>query len=54
MMTAWRAAEIPAEAHYFAVENHGFGYYPDAERQRPSFVWIELLYAFMQKIGFLG
>ena len=54
MVQAWRAAGLPAEAHYFACENHGFGYYPEPERQRPSFVWIDLLYAFMQKTGFLG
>lgn len=53
MVNAWRNAGIPAEAHYFAYEEHGFGYYPEPERQRPSFVWIELLYAFMQKTGFL-
>ena len=54
MVSAWRKAQIPAEAHNFACEGHGFGYYPDPGRQRPSFVWIELLYAFMQKTGFLG
>ena len=54
MVQAWRAAGLPAEAHYFACENHGFGYYPEPERQRPSFVWIDLLYAFMQKTSFLG
>lgn len=54
MVKAWRQAEIPAEAHYFAVEAHGFGYYPEPEKARPSFVWIDLLYAFMDKIGFLG
>ncbi|MCR4860257.1 MAG: alpha/beta hydrolase, partial [Bacteroidales bacterium] len=30
MVMAWRQAQIPAEAHYFACEAHGFGYYPDA------------------------
>lgn len=52
MVSAWKEKDIPAEAHYFAVEGHGFGYYPDSGR--PSHVWIDLLYAFMKKTGFLG
>lgn len=51
MVKAWRDAGIPAEAHYFACDSHGFGYYPD--RERPSYVWIDLLYAFMKKTGFI-
>lgn len=54
MMKAWREAEIPAEAHYFACDQHGFGYYPQPERRKPSHIWIDLLYAFMEKTGFLG
>ena len=54
MMLAWRNAGRPAEAHYFAYEGHGFGYTPDPQRQRPSYVWIDLFYTFMQKSGFLG
>ena len=52
MALAWRKAGIPAEAHYFACDSHGFGYYPD--RENPSYAWIDLLYAFMEKTGFLG
>ena len=52
MMAAWKEKGIPAEAHYFACDSHGFGYYPNSDN--PSLVWIDLLYSFMKKVGFLG
>lgn len=54
MVRKWRDAGLPAEAHYFAYEGHGFGYSPDPARHRPSYVWIDLFYIFMQKSGFLS
>ena len=54
LVLKWREARLPAEAHYFAYEGHGFGYAPEPERWRPSYAWIDLFYTFMQKSGFLG
>jgi len=52
MVAAWRQAELPAEAHIFAGEDHGFAYYPESDS--PVYLWIDLFHAFMQKVGFLG
>ena len=47
---AWRGAGLPAELHYFAACEHGFGY---KENGDPVNDWIALLHHFMQKTGFL-
>lgn len=52
MVRAWKDAGLPAEAHYFAGVSHGFGYYPESDD--PVYIWIDLLYAFMRRTGFLG
>ncbi|MBO6064662.1 MAG: alpha/beta hydrolase [Bacteroidales bacterium] len=52
MVRAWKDAGLPAEAHYFAGVSHGYGYYPESDD--PVYVWIDLLYAFMRRTGFLG
>lgn len=41
---------LPAELHYFTGTKHGFGYKADGE---PVNVWVNLLYNFMIKVGFL-
>ena len=51
MVRAWKDAKIPAEAHYFAGVSHGYGYYP--ESKDPVYIWIDLLHAFMQRVGFV-
>lgn len=50
MYEAWKKAGLPAELHYFAECEHGFGYKDDGA---PVNEWIELLYQFMQKVDFL-
>lgn len=52
MVRAWKDAGLSAEAHYFAGVGHGYGYYPESDD--PVYVWIDLLYAFMRRTGFLG
>ncbi len=51
MVSAWRQAGLPAEAHIFAGESHGFAYYPESDS--PVYLWIDLFHAFMRKVGFL-
>ena len=51
MVGAWRQAGLPAEAHIFAGESHGFAYYPESDS--PVYLWIDLFHAFMKKVGFL-
>lgn len=51
MVSAWKNAGLPAEAHYFAGVSHGYGYYP--ESTDPVYVWIDLMYAFMRRVGFI-
>ena len=51
MVRAWKDARIPAEAHYFTGVSHGYGYYPESDD--PVYVWVDLLYAFMQRVGFI-
>ena len=50
LYTAWQQAKLPAELHYFAACEHGFGYKSDGA---PVNDWITLLYHFMQKTGFV-
>ncbi|MDO4999630.1 MAG: alpha/beta hydrolase fold domain-containing protein [Bacteroidales bacterium] len=50
LYTAWQQAGLPAELHYFADCEHGFGYKSDGA---PVNDWITLLYHFMQKTGFV-
>ena len=50
MYTAWQEARLPAELHYFAACEHGFGYKDDGA---PVNDWISLLLHFMQKTGFV-
>ncbi|MCR5841548.1 MAG: alpha/beta hydrolase fold domain-containing protein [Bacteroidales bacterium] len=49
LYTAWQQAKLPAELHYFAECEHGFGYKEDGA---PVNDWITLLLHFMQKTGF--
>ncbi len=49
LYTAWQQAKLPAELHYFAACDHGFGYKEDGA---PVNDWITLLLHFMQKTGF--
>ena len=49
LYTAWQQAKLPAELHYFADCEHGFGYKEDGA---PVNDWITLLLHFMQKTGF--
>ncbi|MBR4586210.1 MAG: alpha/beta hydrolase [Bacteroidales bacterium] len=49
LYTAWQQAKLPAELHYFAECDHGFGYKEDGA---PVNDWITLLLHFMQKTGF--
>ena len=49
LYTAWQQAKLPAELHYFAACEHGFGYKEDGA---PVNDWITLLLHFMQKTGF--
>ena len=49
LYTAWQQANLPAELHYFAACDHGFGYKEDGA---PVNDWITLLLHFMQKTGF--
>lgn len=48
--SAWQGAGLPAELHYFAKSEHGFGYKGEGA---PEDDWITLLYHFMQKTGFI-
>ena len=50
LYTAWQQAGLPAELHYFAACEHGFGYKDDGA---PEGDWITLLFHFMQKTGFV-
>ncbi|MBR1578695.1 MAG: alpha/beta hydrolase [Bacteroidales bacterium] len=50
LYTAWQEARLPAELHYFASCEHGFGYKDDGA---PVNDWISLLLHFMQKTGFV-
>lgn len=50
LYTAWQQAKLPAELHYFAACEHGFGYKKDGA---PVNDWITLLLHFMQKTGFV-
>jgi acetyl esterase/lipase len=50
LITSWRAAGRPVEAHLFGSGSHGFGM---TNRTRATAMWIEEFYAWMTDNGFL-
>jgi acetyl esterase/lipase len=51
LITAWRAAGRPVEAHLFGSGGHGFGM---VGKKRALTLWIDEFYAWMFDNGFLG
>jgi acetyl esterase/lipase len=47
----WCKAKMPAEIHSFTDSRHGFGYRENGDTVN---TWIELLYNFMKKTGFIN